>query len=261
MTTTNDSTTLPEKDKVTELRKTLEKIDTEIHNAWLKDTDKVVEFTNLNNILSEILKRDRIEEQFENTLDFQYFMSKFSKQVIHNTLQQSVVFGENGDSVAYETLLSYLRILIKFQKKPEYIQLWESIKEIFDNTKSFYRNLHNKNSKISKEMNERRLTTMENFNDSFLVTKKKKELLEVQKGDFLDVQIDNKVTNPGFEKKVWTRGVVRSVDASLLEIEIAEENDVIRIFRNSSDYAPVGTYTKDYDWKNSLEECIYSIFI
>jgi len=110
-------------------------------------------------------------------------------------------------------------------------------------------------------MNERRLTTMENFNDSFLVTKKKKELLEVQKGDFLDVQIDNKVTNPGFEKKVWTRGVVRSVDASLLEIEIAEENDVIRIFRNSADYAPVGTYTKDYDWKNSIEECIYSIFI
>ena len=112
-------------DNRTELRKVLEHISSEIYTSWLRDCDKVVEFIKLNKILEEIKNKDKIEIAFENLQDFHYFINKFSKDVITNILRQNIVFGNNGDSVAYETLLNYLQIFIKFHKNNEYAyRLW-----------------------------------------------------------------------------------------------------------------------------------------
>jgi len=244
-------------DNTTELRKVLEKIEDEIHNSYLKDADKVTEFILLNKILNEILSKSKIEDYFESPADFQYFLNKFSKNVIKNILDQRVIYGDNGDEVAYQSLLLYLQIFNKFKTKSEYANLWESIKEIFEKSRYFYNNLYSKHSKITTEMNERRLMSLEKFNDTFLFKKSKtaETKLIFKENDMVEIQIPNIVSNSYGEKKVWTRGIVSKVGISCFWVTIAEESEPVILSFDSTDYRTVGTMTPDYDWKNSLNEC------
>ena len=147
----------------TNLRKKLEELEDDIHKSWLKDLDKVKEITEISEILKQILEKDSIESYFENESDFDYFIKKFSHEVIHNILRQFNVIGANGDDVAFELLLNYVKIFLKFLEKPAYIPLWESVKEIFDPLKSYYRSAQYSNN---RSLNEKKQINADKYNVS-----------------------------------------------------------------------------------------------
>lgn len=147
----------------TSLRKRLEELEDDIHKSWLKDLDKVKEMAELTDILKQILTKDSIESYFENESDFDYFIKKFSHEVISNILRQYNVIGANGDDVAFELLLAYVNIFLKFLDKPAYSPLWDSVKEIFDPMKSFYKCLQYSSNKTT---NEKKLINADKFNVS-----------------------------------------------------------------------------------------------
>jgi len=126
--------------KKSKIRMLLESLESEIHVSWLRDTEKINELQELNKILISILNCESIENYFQNTeADFDYFIKKFSKETITNILRQHFIIGENGDEIGLEILGNYLKIFIKFMNKPHYLPLWESVKDIFDFNKPFYK--------------------------------------------------------------------------------------------------------------------------
>jgi hypothetical protein len=147
----------------TEIRIKLEKLDEEIKISWLKDQDRVHEFLELDSILEELLKKDTIEDYFKNNQsDFEYFINKFSSNVTNNILRQHYIYGPSGDDVAYHVLLQYLKIFNKFLHISRYAPLFDSIKEIFDCNKCYYRGMVYYNN--GKTMNEKKHITAEQFN-------------------------------------------------------------------------------------------------
>ena len=145
------------------LRKRLDELEDDIHKSWLKDLDKVKEISEISDILKQILEKDSIESFFENESDFDYFIKKFSHEVIHNILRQFNVIGANGDDIAFELLLNYVKIFLKFLEKPAYLPLWESVKEIFDPLKSYYRSAQYSNN---RNLNEKKLINADKYNVS-----------------------------------------------------------------------------------------------
>jgi hypothetical protein len=154
----------------TKIRIILEQLEDDIHKSWLKDLDKVNEMKELIRLLNKIEESESIEAFFKKEegtqSDFEYFMKNFSRETINNILKQHFVYGENGDDVALEVLMCYLRILVKFlnQTKPIYIFLFESIKEIFDSTKYFYKPTIFGNMRIDADRRTKKQMTSEFFN-------------------------------------------------------------------------------------------------
>jgi hypothetical protein len=152
----------------TNIRKVLETIEHEIHFSWLRDLDKTNELQELIKILEEILNCSSIEEYFEkNESDFDYFIKKFSKECINNILRQHYVYGENGDEIASNVLLIYLKLFLKFYHFNNYIPLWDSVKEIFDSSKPYYKGMgFNMASKIDQDKRLKKQMSAEYFNVS-----------------------------------------------------------------------------------------------
>ncbi len=236
------------------IRKTLEEIEDDIQKSWLKDLDKVKELHSLFTILDDILKQDQIENYFENNAsDFNYFINKFSIETVNNILRQHYIYGQNGDDIAFQVICQYLRIFLKFIENPNYTPLLEAIKDVFDSSKNYYKGSAHSNARF---MNEKKMMSADNYNEMFLPKIKRQS--EINENDTIDVLIDNiKPSSFLQDKKVWTRGTVVKVDKEneYFSVNIAEEIAPKFIKMNSLDYLPVGTMTKDYDWRVNLQEC------
>ncbi len=157
--------------KKSKIRLLLESLETDIHIGWLRDMEKVNELLELNKILIDILNSDSIEIFFNNNeSDFEYFIKKFSKETLNNILRQNFIIGDDGDDLGLEILGNYLKIFIKFMNKTKYLPLWESIKDIFDYNKSFYKGTGYNGilSKIDIDRRKRKLLTSDEFNVSNL---------------------------------------------------------------------------------------------
>ncbi len=233
----------------TDIRKKLEELEEEVHKSWLKDLDKTKEFSELIIVLDKIYQSESIESFFQNNQsDFTYFIGKFSYETISNVLRQHYVFGDNGDDVAFEVLHLYLKILVKFMEKHSYIQLFDSVKEIFDPSKSYYRG---HSYTMNKVMNEKKILSAERFNEKL---PRLKNTLEITPGQEIDIFTESRKSyNPNQERKIWTRGVVHKVDSEFLTVFIADDDHPVYLKKLSFDYAPKGTMAKDYDWRISLE--------
>ena len=139
---------------------------------------------------------------------------------------------------------------------PNYAHLWDAIKEIFDTTKSYYKGTSYTNNRI---LNEKKLITAEKFNETILPkdsSKKNKPQLKVD--DIIDVLIENKKPyNTLQDKKIWTRARVIKVDTEneYFSVHVAEDPMPLFFKNNSLEYLPVGTMTKEYDWRMNIKEC------
>jgi ubiquitin carboxyl-terminal hydrolase 34 len=234
------------------IRKTLEQLEDDIHKSWLKDLDKVKEFKTLTNILEEILNSNSIEEYFKNEqTDIDYFIKKFSKETINNILRQHFVYGENGDDVALNVLLIYLKIFLKFLDKAQYIPLWESIKEIFDPSKAFYKATMYGNMRIDPDIRNKKQMSNDAWNES--LPRLDETQREVQEGDIMDIYVDNKRVHHINDRKIWIRAKVIKVEKEYIVVKSPDEYGTIAFKKNSFDYAPAGTMTKDYDWRVGLQ--------
>ena len=143
----------------------LEKIQNEIYLSWLKDLDKTAEFKALISILEGILESESIEAYFKMDLNnINFFLNKFSKEVINNILRQSITPGENGDDLALEVLVDYVKIFLKFLTSKfavNYLPLFENLKDIFDSSRSFYKC---NNTYSMSEIRQKKCMTPEFFN-------------------------------------------------------------------------------------------------
>jgi ubiquitin C-terminal hydrolase len=235
----------------TVLRKRLEELEVEIHNSWLKDQDKVKEFLELSSILEGIYNKSSIEEYFENQGDFDYFCKRFSPEVINNILKQHMVFGPNGDEVALNVLFYYLRLFYKFMERPQYQTLWESVREIFDMNKSYYKGTVYGSM---RNYNEKKILSAEKYNEVKL-PRKNEAKLEIQEGMEVDVLIESKrVTGQQLEKKNWVRGKVTRVESEYFVVNVGEDPYPIFMKYNSFEFAPKGTMTKDWEWRSNLKQ-------
>ena len=154
----------------TKIRKTLESIETEVHLSWLRDLDKTTELLELKEILTAVLSHNSIEEYFQNDeSDTEYFIRKFSKETICNILRQHYIYGENGDEIALEILLLYLKIFLKFMYENNYMVLWDSVKEMFDPSKPYFRGMgFNTMTKIDANKRFKKQMSAEFFNVIFI---------------------------------------------------------------------------------------------
>ncbi len=238
------------------IRKVLEDLESDIHISWLRDQDKVKEFNSLYVILDDILSKDSIETYFENNAsDVNYFLNKFSNEIILNILRQPYVYGVNGDDVALNILCQYLRIFLKFMNNPNYSPLWNSIMEMFDYSKTFFKGLSYGSIRI---LNEKKLMTAEKFNETILPRDVDMEKIPVNLDDIIDVKIDNKRPYHSLQDlKIWTRGKVTKInlESQTFAVSVAEEYLPIYLSFNSTMYQPVGSMTKDYDWRTNIKEC------
>lgn len=233
------------------LRKKLEELEDEIHKGWLKDQDKVKELNDLADILEQILAKDNIEDFFEFTTDMDYFMRRFSHETLNNILRQHLIYGDNGDEVALNVLFLYLKIFYKFMERPQYIPLWENVREIFDYNKSYYKGTLYGSNRLC---NEKKLISAEKFNETMLI-RKEQVTNDITVGMEVDVLIDNKKqTSFSNEKKIWTRGKVTRIESDFFVVNVSEDPYPYFLKPGSFEYAVKGTMTKDYEWRNGLKQ-------
>jgi hypothetical protein len=233
------------------LRKRLEEIHSEIQMSWLRDQDKVKEMIELCGILEQIHNKSAIEDFFENQEDFNFFCGKFSKDTIENILKQHYVYGTNGDEVAMNLLFLYMRIFYKFMEKPQYQTLWESVKEILEWNKPYYRGI---SGGINKVINQKKLLSAERYNETMLVRKADAKF-EISGGLEIDVLIDTrKGVNTIYDRREWVRGIVNKVESDHFLVNVADEERPLIFRQNSFDYAPKGTMTKDWEWRQNISQ-------
>ena len=149
-----------------QIRKKLEHIENEIKNSYFKDLNKTDELRQLQKILEEILTKDTLEEYFNNDIaGTEYFSKKFTNEVLINILRQNVIYGEDGHEIALSILQLYLKLFLKYYKNHQtptyYISFLDSIKDIFENGKSFY---GNRDHVSSKEVLKQKNMTAEEYN-------------------------------------------------------------------------------------------------
>ena len=231
-----------------------------IYTAWLNDKDKVDEMKECHKMLQDILNKCENVEEIENYFnndneDFNFFITKFSKKVVPNILKQGVVYGENGEEIAFDILIDYLKIFLKYilsttdENNYKLFPMFESIKEIFDNTKSYYKS--NASSR-EKNPNSKKFIPVEEFNELFLKKKNNINISEINEGEEIDVLVQIQERN--YETKGWLRGKIISKDNNEFLVEVLNQNGLIKFNINSFLYAPKGTFTKDWEWRINLKE-------
>ena len=111
----------------------------DIRLMYQRDKDETESIKEIIEIIKSILIMESIEEYFSNSkTDFNYFMGEFSKEVIDYTLNQDFVYGENGDELALDMLLHFVKLFFKFHKNKDYSTLFEHIRNIFSPSKSYF---------------------------------------------------------------------------------------------------------------------------
>lgn len=108
-----------------------------------------------------------------------------------------------------------------------------------------------------------------------ITTLKFKYIHNYKSGDYIDVLIDNKLVESGnnqnnffisafnilssqhtlhyYDKKVWTRGIIKDVLSDTLLVNVSEVESLIGIKLSSFDYAPKNTKAVNYDFATSLK--------
>jgi hypothetical protein len=128
----------------------LERLQQSVYESWLKDSDKREEYILILTILVKISQAESLEFFFKDDRSQAIFLNKFTKEVINIILKQNIVSGEKGDEIALEVLIAYVIIFLRFlpitHRNPSYLSFFESIKEIFDGSRSFYRGISSLNS-------------------------------------------------------------------------------------------------------------------
>jgi hypothetical protein len=70
----------------------------------------------------------------------------------------------------------------------------------------------------------------------------------------IDVFIENKRQYHSNDKKIWTRGRVHEITDKQFSVKTAEDPQPIILNKNSFEYSPCGSMTKDYTWRTNIKQ-------
>ena len=247
-----------EKEEEKSLKEKMKFLGDAVYESWRKDCDRVFELKKIDELLKDIINKcnkiEEIENYFNNNNeDLDYFINDFSKKVIEYILRQNIIFGENGDEMAFQVLLDYIIFLIKYilnnDNNNKFYPMIEIIKEIFDDSKVYY-----KSSINSREKNptSKKNISLEKFNEMFLKRKLNLNINEIKEGEEIDVLVPIKENY--YETKVWSRGKIISKIEKDFYVEVLNQKDLIKFNINSFDYSLKGSKTKDWEWRINLKE-------
>ena len=240
----------------------LERLGFDIYNAWFKDLDMVNSLIECHNFLESILQCKSIEEIeskiFENNKEnFNLFLNKFSKDVITNILRQNIVYGINGEDIAFEILKDYIKILNKFiltsndENSFKLTPLISYYTEIFDLRKNFYGISQNQKE---KDPNSKKLMSADEFNCLHLIKKNSANLININElkiDDYLDIQIKGKER---FNNKIWVSGKIKEINSNEKKIICVFEGEEYSFSFNSFEYSKYKSKTLELEWKENLKE-------
>ena len=224
----------------------------DIRLMYQRDKDETESIKEIIEIIKSILIMESIEEYFsDNKTDFNYFMGEFSKEVIDYTLNQDLVYGENGDELALDMLLHFVKLFFKFHKNKDYSTLFEHIRNIFSPSKSYF------SPTFRKKKNSKKLYTYEQFNEefckNFIKEKNKEELFKI--GDDVDVLVKQNHYND-LEKKFWVRGKIANIeeDNYIIHYPCKSGYKEIKYPISGNNVKELGTMTKDWEWRLNLKK-------
>ena len=240
-----------------ELLNKMEYLQESIFQSWMKDLDKVNEIIETHNFLEDILNKceseDDIENYFNNKDEFNYFINKFSKQIIQSILKQYKIYGENGEDKAFEILIDYLKIFLKYimnsngKNQIKLHNILDYINEIFDMSKNFYKSQSN----YLNESNSKKSITYQRYNELFLKKKNKIKINDIKEGEEIDVLIPSKEK---FDDMIWSRGKIISKTENDFSVKVLNNDNPITFSFESFDYSLKGTNTKDWEWRINIQE-------
>ena len=166
----------------------LQSLSQDIKNSWLQDCDETSSMKEIIEIIDGMLIMTSLEDYFlDNKKDLDYFMGDFTKDIITNILIQPVIFGENGDEIAFDLIYHFIKLFMHFHKNKEYAPLFEKIRKIF--SKEYTNSFFNPNSKsLRKEINPKKEYTYSQFNEEFC-----KDFIKEEKNDIEQFRIGDKV--------------------------------------------------------------------
>ena len=223
----------------------LERLSHDVYNSWIKDLDMVKSLIEIHNFLESILNCksiDEIEKKiFENNKEnFNFFLNKFSKEVITNILRQNIVYGTNGEDIAFEILKDYIKILNNFiltsndENSIKLIPLLSNFTEIFDLRKNFYAISQNQKE---KDPQSKKLMSSDEFNCLYLIKKTSANLININDlkiDDFLDIQIK---TKERFNNKIWVSAKIKEINSIEKKIICVFEGEEYSYLFNSFEYS------------------------
>ena len=231
----------------TMMRYKLEMLEEAIKSSWLRDLDKTKEMNELIQIQEMMLKSPSIASFFENNQsDFEYFSTKFTHEVINNITLQPAVFGENGDDIALNILNNYLLLWLKFHKDSTCIPLWDEVREILKPNHQYFKGTNHSHSSC---INPKKLYEADRFNDKLPHDSK----INFNVGDECDVLIDYKKSKNQIDHKAWVRGKIVSIENEYYTITTKETTELYTYKIGGLNVLPVGTATKDWDWRRNLK--------
>ena len=234
------------------LKEKLNEIKEEIKTSWLRDCDKTEYMILLTKMLKEMQTKDSLEEYFSNNEeDLSFFMGECLNDILYNILVQPIIFGEKGDEIGLELLLNIYKLFQKFHKNKKYAPLFGNIRQIFDQEKKhdFFSCTDQRNRNPVKKYNYMEFN--KEYNSEYF---KKDKINKFEKGDEVDIPIDNKYSKNYLDKKSWVRGRIKEIKDDEYIIEYGEEDELINLSINDYNIYPAGNKTKDWDWRTSLKK-------
>jgi len=231
----------------------LEKYAKEIKLGCTKDIDKTNEMKKVKKILEEINKKFSLEDYFENSKeDINFFIEVFLSEIISDILAQSYVAGNNGDDIALDILYQVYLLFEKFHDK-NYSKLFEIVSQLFSEQTNFYHpdsNLKNRNPKKLYSLNEFK----KNFGLDLILIKPNRPKILFKEGEKVDILVNHISSQSQIDNNAWLRGEIKKIGEGRYYIEYNGEKSEITFPIGSANIQPLGTKTKDWDWRTKLKK-------
>ena len=239
---------IPDPEEKSLLRQTLETIEYAIKESWHRDIDATAQLKELISIQNNILSSASFQSHFPSENDFQYFINRFTEEIITNILRERPVPGKGGDDIALTLLTNYILFYTKFYNEQQLIPLWSKVKFLF-NQSAHYFSQGNGHQYGNLMYNPKRDITVEQYNSSIPHIKN-----EFKPGDRCDIYLCNHHDKNEISKHNFLRGTIMNVDDDSYKIktdifpqEITRDKELCFIF-------PEGVLTNDWDWRLSLKK-------
>ena len=213
-----------------------------LKSSCLQKIDRTDYLILLINMIKEILKKDSIEEYFDNNQQLiTFFIGDFLEEILDNIVSNTKISGKNGDELAIELFFNIIKLFLKFHGNKYCLSLLKNIFIIFN----YEKNILFLNS--SKDY----ITFNSIYNSEYL----RKKTFKI--GDEVDIGIENKHSITKFDEIYWVRGKIKDIVNDEYIVEDYERDDYINFSIN--DYGKLyesGEKTVDWDWRNNLKKMI-----